>query len=61
MQPFICVYIAIIATILQVTMWLVDSVPPLKKQWLRVEILAGRALKHRQHTLEGGLVCESTG
>ena len=37
-----------------------DSAASLK-QWLQVGILAGRALREKQCTLEGGLVCKYMG
>ena len=45
------VYIAIIARILQMMLWHMDSA---EMKWLWVGILAGSALKQRQCTLEGG-------
>ena len=46
-----CVYIAIIAIILQVMLWCMDSAPALK--WLLVGIFAGKMLGERQCILEG--------
>ena len=39
--------------ILQVTLWHMNSAPAMEIQWLQVRILAGRALRERQCTLEG--------
>ena len=47
-----CVYIAIIANILLMTLWRVDSASALKCYGLQAGILAGRALREKQCTLE---------
>ena len=48
-----CVYIAIIVNILVVTLRCMNSTAALEMQWLWVGILAGRALRQWQCTLEG--------
>ena len=57
-----CVYIIIIAAILPVILWCMDSASmwiSLDTQWLQVGILAGRALRERQYQyiLEGRAKC----
>ena len=47
-----CVYIAIIATILSGMLWCMDGAAALQLLW--VGMLAGKALRERQCTLKGG-------
>ena len=56
-----CVYIAIIATILQVKLWCIDSTPALECKDFELEsLMAGHFKKGSVHE-RGGTVCECTG
>ena len=48
-----CAYIGIIATILQLMLWHMDSAPTLKYYGHQLESSASRTLRERQCTLEG--------
>ena len=54
------VYIAIIATILQVTLWHMDSAPALKCNGYGLESWLAGHLEKAMYTEGGGSVCECT-